>query len=166
MTPEPSVSYIAIGVIAALGSGLVLLAFRIWGWVVERKLHNDDETRIETIRLKERITHAAAGQPHGHDRELVMAITGLTEKLADLTDRVVQAQSDSAKSVSSFAAELAGMNARLTESLRISERRLDKIEEAAQNHVTHRDLTLSIEAAVRAAASPVRTSGAPHSLGG
>lgn len=162
---EPSVSYIAIGVVAALATGLVMLFFRLWGWLAERKLQNDDDTRIKTVRLEERFAHAH-GQPRGHDRELVMAITGLTEKLADLTDRVVQAQSESARSVSSFAAELAGMNARLTESLRISERRLDKIEEAAREHVTHRDLTLSIEAAARAAASPMRTSPPPHIQGG
>lgn len=163
---EPSVSYIAIGVVAALATGLVMLFFRLWGWLAERKLQNDDDTRIKTVRLEERFAHAHTHGPQGHDRELVMAITGLTEKLADLTDRVVQAQSESARSVSSFAAELAGMNARLTESLRISERRLDKIEEAAREHVTHRDLTLSIEAAARAAASPVRTSHPPHTLGG
>ena len=151
---EPSVSYIAIGVVSAIGAGLVLLFFRLWGWLAERKLHNDDETRIKTVRLEERLAHH---QPGGPARDLVTALTGLTSKLSDQCDRVVEAQSESSKVIADFSGQLAGMNARLTESLRLSEKRLDRIEERQAEHVTDRDVTRRIEAAVLSAIHPMRS---------
>lgn len=141
------VGYIAIALVGVLGANAARSLFDYLRRRADLTTERNDATREQVIRHDERIGSVRTEGGGNGDRQLVMAITGLTSNLSNLTERVVELLSENTAQMAKFSGQIEGMNGRLTETQRLFEKRLDRLEAADDDAVSHKDLARILEGA-------------------
>jgi hypothetical protein len=128
--------YVAVAILGVLGANLARTIFDFLRNRADLAASRIDDTREQVIRHDERLSH---GHPHDSpahrgDRDLVMAITHLTSQLSGLTTGVVELLRENTQQMAKFSGQIEGVNGRLTETLRLFEKRLDRLEDNDRKH--------------------------------
>lgn len=144
-----ALGYVAVAFLGILVSAIVIAVIAFMRGRVERKHDLDDETRVRSIRTETRLE---LGTDPGNGHDLVQSLTLLAHNLGDLARSVTQSMGEQNRIMAGFSAQIAEMNARLSESIRATDKRIERIEQWKDNDaVGHRELAKTIEGAVLAA---------------
>jgi len=114
-----AMGYVALAIVGAFAVAGIRAFTQFAARLVERKIGHDDETRIRTIRMEERF---------GSDARTPTRGPAAHAEYLELLKQILQGQQSQASTLSSLTSELAGVNGRLTESLRLNEQRLSRVE--------------------------------------